>query len=239
MTRAPRRTSAGDARVTLWPCRLGQHTLTARAASLQRCGLLEGHGRTTCRVKSCRRPVWHRILLANGLPGRHRWASMCEQCQWCVAQISTTHYSHTQGRLTPEITIDSHTRACRATHRTRAPRRRDGRATRRAAETGSRDAPGDRRTDPDGMADGQTIEADQTPVRTRRLECIGSQRGPGFRRCVGCRYSGHEGFLLLHRPGPVSPAQWKSSVCKITQRLRIVALPAAEAASRVNGPMLL
>jgi hypothetical protein len=114
-----------------------------------------------------------------------------------------------------------------------------GRATRRAAETGSRDAPGDRRTDPDGMADGQTIEADQTPVRTRRLECIGSQRGPGFRRCVGCRYSGHEGFLLLHRPGPVSPAQWKSSVCKITQRLRIVALPAAEAASRVNGPMLL
>ena len=139
--------------------------------ALQRCGLLEGHGRTTCRVKSCRRPVWHRILLANGLPGRHRWASMCEQCQWCVAQISTTHYSHTQGRLTPEITIDSHTRMQpRTGDRTRgAPRRRDGRATRRAAETGSRDAPGDRRTDPDGMADGQTRHPSERGPRVYRF----------------------------------------------------------------------
>ena len=38
------------------------------------------------------------------------------------------------------------------------------------------------------------------------LECIGSQRGPSFRRCVGSCYTGYEGFLHLHvhRPVPVS-----------------------------------
>ena len=47
------------------------------------------------------------------------------------------------------------------------------------------------------------------------LECIGSQRGPSFRkRCIGvlqnadtplgCSFLRHEGFLHLHRPVPVS-----------------------------------
>ncbi len=36
------------------------------------------------------------------------------------------------------------------------------------------------------------------------LKCIGSQRGPSFR--IGSRSSGHEGFLPLHRLGPVPPA---------------------------------
>ena len=37
------------------------------------------------------------------------------------------------------------------------------------------------------------------------LKCIGSQRGPSFR--IGSRSSGHEGFLPLHRPGPVPPGK--------------------------------
>jgi hypothetical protein len=76
---------------------------------------------------------------------------MCEQCQWCVTQISTTRYSHTQGRLTPEITIDSHTRMQPRTERVPL----GAETTRQAAET------------PPATGGRHGGRADQTPVRTR------------------------------------------------------------------------